>query len=247
MTCREVLWNIRIACRRPRTNINAVQNSAQNALTAAEDVIHALTEVLCLQLTSIRWAHGEQIIRVAKRTLHKVDGACVTSQLINCSRNISKTKYIAQHLVSKLALELNVMDGENRLNVVDLRDALILLTQKYGCQCRLPVIAVQNVAGELWDVCNQLTQSLGEERIALSIIKVAIETITSKVRLVIYKVKINAFMNQMPQPTILKAPRKRHLKLVDLLHPLFPLGLNGAVEWRNNRHSCSYFFKCLWQ
>ncbi len=46
------------------------------------------------------------------------------------------------------------MNGEDRLNVVDLRDALILLN-KIRVLVPFAVIAVQNVAGELWDVCNQ--------------------------------------------------------------------------------------------
>ena len=53
---------------------------------------------------------------------------------------------ILHHGVAKLALERHVVDREHGLDAVIQRQALVKLAQKHGRKCRLPVIAVQDVA-----------------------------------------------------------------------------------------------------
>ena len=81
-----------------------------------------------------------------QRAQHVVDAAGVAAQLRSCRGNMRHTQDVLQHGVAKLALERHIVDREHGLDAIVQRQALVELAQEYGRQCRLPVVAVQDVA-----------------------------------------------------------------------------------------------------
>ena len=114
---------------------------------------------------------------------------------------------VLHHGVAKLALERHVVDREHSLDAVVQRQALVELAQEQGRQCRLPVVAVQDVALKaLGQVLQALGNGLGEEREALAVVEEAVRIIARKVALVVYEHIGDAVVLELLETAVLIAP-----------------------------------------
>ena len=140
------------------------------------------------------------------------------------------TQDVLHHGVAKLALERHVVDREHGLHAVVQRQALVELAQEHGRQCRLPVVAVQDVALKAGrQVLQALGDGLGEERKALAVVKEAVRIVARKVALVVDEHIGDAVVLELLQPAVLVAPAQAHVKVGKMLHLRLVLVLDGGV------------------
>ena len=137
---------------------------------------------------------------------------------------------VFHHSVAKLALERHVVDREHGLDAVVQRQALVELAQEHGRQCRLPVIAVQDVTLKTGrQVLQTLGDGLGEKREALAVIKEAVRIVARKVALVVDEHIGDAVVLELLETAVLVAPAQAHVKVGEVLHLRLVLVLDGGV------------------
>ena len=110
------------------------------------------------------------------------------------------------------------MHGEDGLHVAAGLDLLVELAQEDGGHGGLPVVAMQDVALQLGQPLDGLADCLGEEGVALAIVKVAIEAVALEIGLVVHKVEIDAVIGELVDAAVHAAPCQRHIELSDVLH-----------------------------
>ena len=122
------------------------------------------------------------------------------------------------------------MDREHGLDAVIQRQALVKLAQKHGRKCRLPVIAVQDVALKAGrQVLQALGDGLGEKREALAVVKEAVRIVARKVALVVDEHIGDAVVLELLESAVLIAPAQAHVKVGEVLHLRLVLVLDGGV------------------
>ena len=211
-------------------HVNAVQNALQRIGSLAQHPVQALAKLWRLDLARIGGAHRGDGIGIAQRAQHVVDAAGVATQLRGGRRNVRHAQDVLHHGVAKLALERHVMDREHGLDAVVQRQALVELAQEYGSQCRLPVVAVQDVALKaLGQVLQALGDSLGEERKSLAVVKETVRIVACKVALIVDEHVRDAVVLELLEPAVLAAPAQAHVKVGEVLHLGLVLVLDGGV------------------
>jgi len=135
---------------------------------------------------------------------------------------------IFQNVGAVLALVGNVVDGEHRLDAVELIQMAVVQVQVHGHQSSLPVVAVDDVRGEV-DVEQSLQHSTGEEGETLAVI---VETAALEVILVVEEVVGHAVHFSLEQAAVLAAPAHRHRVVGNVLQ-LIP-ELQIAVQRHND-------------
>ena len=211
-------------------HVNAVQNALQRIGALAQHTVQALAKLGRLDLARVGGAHRGDGIGIVQRAQHVVDAAGVAAQLRSCRRNMRHTQDVLHHGVAKLALERHVVDREHGLDALVQRQTLVELAQEYGRQCRLPVVAVQDVALKaLGQVLQALGNGLGEKREALAVVKEAVRIVARKVALVVDEHIGDAVVLELLEPAVLVAPAQAHVKVGEVLHLRLVLVLDGGV------------------
>ena len=143
---------------------------------------------------------------------------------------------VVEHLGAVLALEGDVVDGEHRLHVLVQGHCLIELAQEDGCHGGVPVVAVQDVAGEVvervGEVLQRLDDRLGEVREALAVVKEAIRIPAAEIPLVVDEEVLHAVVVEALEAAVLVAPAERDVEVAQVLHAVLVL-LRDGVVFRN--------------
>ena len=211
-------------------DVDAIQNALQRVGTLAQNAVQALAKFGRLDLVGIGGAHRGDGVGIAQGAQHVVDAAGVATQLRGGRRNMRHAQDVLHHGVAKLALERHVVDREHGLDAVVQRKALVELAQEHGRQCRLPVIAVQNVALKAGrQVLQALGDGLGEKRKALAVIKEAVRIVARKVALVVDEHIGDAVVLELLETAVLVAPAQAHVKVGEVLHLRLVFVLDGGV------------------
>ncbi len=127
------------------------------------------------------------------------------------------------------ALILDVMDGEQRLDIVIPRVLGIEQIVVYGNQRCLPVVGVDEVGMEV-DVGEHLEDRAREERIALGVVIEAVQLVALEIILVVDKI-IGAVIPASPEETaVLVSPRNRNGEVGDEIHLAFQLIGDRAIK-----------------
>ena len=211
-------------------HVNAVQNALQRIGALAQNAVQALAKLGRLDLVGIGGAHRGDGIGIAQRAQHVVDAAGIATQLRGGRRNMRHTQNVLHHGVAELALERHVVDREHGFDTVVQRQALVELAQEHGRQCRLPVIAVEDVtlkAGR--QVLQALGDGLGEERKTFAVVKEAVRIVARKVALVVDEHIGDAVVLELLESAVLVAPAQAHVKVGEVLHLRLVLVLDGGV------------------
>ena len=227
---RVVGGNALVGRRVKASHINAIQNALQRIGALAQHTVQALAKLGRLDLARIGGAHRGDGVGIAQRAQHVVDAAGVATQLRGGGGNMRHTQDVLHHGVAKLALERHVVDREHGLDAVVQRQALVELAQKHGRQCRLPVVAVQDVALKAGrQVLQTLGDGLGEERKTLAVVKEAVRIVARKVAFVVDEHIGDAVVLELLETAVLVAPAQAHVKVGEVLHLRLVFVLDGGV------------------
>ena len=227
---RVVGGNALVGRRVKASHINAIQNALQRIGALAQHTVQALAKLGRLDLARIGGAHRGDGVGIAQRAQHVVDAAGVATQLRGGGGNMRHTQDVLHHGVAKLALERHVVDREHGLDAVVQRQALVELAQKHGRQCRLPVVAVQDVALKAGrQVLQTLGDGLGEECKTLAVVKEAVRIVARKVAFVVDEHIGDAVVLELLETAVLVAPAQAHVKVGEVLHLRLVFVLDGGV------------------
>ena len=174
-------------------------------------------------------AHGGEPVGVAERALHEVDGVRVAAQLVAGGGDVVHAQDVLEHLVAVLALELDVVHGEDALDVVAGRHLAVELTQEDRAQGRLPVVAVQDIALQLGHPGDGLAHGLGKERKALAVVKVSVERVALEVGLIVDEVEVQPLQGELLDTAVVVSPGEGHVEVGHVLHTVLVLLRDGGV------------------
>ena len=231
----------------PDGGVDAVENAGEDAGAPAEDGVEPFSVERHLQLVGIARAHGGEGVRVAQAALHEVDGVLVAVELVAGGGDVGKAEDVREHLVAVLALELDVVDRHDGLDVIALRGPAVQLAQEDGAERRLPVVAVQDVAGKLGHLDDGLADCLREEREALAIVKVAVESVTLEVGLVVHEVEVESLELELLDAAVDVPPGQGHVEVRDVLHAVPVLLGNGPVLGHDYGGLGTGMLECAWE
>ena len=194
-------------------HINAVQDAAELILLFPQQGIQTVAEPGVQDLLCVGGADGGDLIRRLKGTLHKVGAAIVFHNVLV---TVADAAGILQDIGAVLALICDVVDGEDGLDPVELIQMAVVQVQVNGNQCGLPVVAVDDIGGEV-DVEQGLQHSAGEEGEALAVIVEAVQAAALEVILVVQEVVGHAVDLSLEQAAVLAAPAHGHRVVGDIL------------------------------
>ena len=180
-------------------HVDAVQDAAQLILLFPQQGIQTVAEPGVQDLLCVGGADRGDLVGRLKSTLHEVGAAIVLHDVLVPAADAAG---IFQNVGAVLALVGNVVDGEHRLDAVELIQMAVVQVQIHGHQSSLPVVAVDDVRGEV-DVEQGLQHGTGEEGEAL--VK-AVETAALEVILVVEEVVGHAVHFSLEQAAVLAAP-----------------------------------------
>ena len=129
---------------------------------------------------------------------------------------------IFQNLQTVLALIGDVVDGEHRLDTVELVQMAVVQVQIDRGQCGLPVVAVDDVRLKV-GVEQHLQNGTGKEGKALAIIVEAVQAAALEVILVVDKVVGHTVPVRLEQAAVLAAPAHRNAEVGDILQLVLEL------------------------
>ena len=233
---REGVGDARIHARVVLLRVDAVQDAVQLPGALLEDVLETLAVEGHLELLGVRGAHRGDRVGVEQRALHEVDGLGAHVHLAG-GRRVGKPADVAQDIVSVLALELDVGDGEDRLDVVVAGKPAVELAQEHAGKRRLPVVAVQHVdTRELGDAPDDLGDGLREEREALAVVEVAVDAVAAEVVLVVHEVVVDVVVAEVVDAAPDVAPAQVHVEVAHVAHGVAVLGLDPLVLGQHDGH-----------
>ena len=183
-------------------HVDAVQNAAQLILLFPQQSVQTVAEPGVQDLLCVGGADRGDLVGRLKSTLHEVGAAIVLHDVLVTAADAAG---IFQNVGAVLALVGNVVDGEHRLDAVELIQMAVVQVQVHGHQSSLPVVAVDDVRGEV-DVEQGLQHGTGEEGEALAVIVKAVEAAALEVILVVEEVVGHAVHFSLEQATVLAAP-----------------------------------------
>ena len=141
--------------------------------------------------------------------LHEV-GAAVVLHHMGVPR--ADAAGILQDIQAVLALVGDVVDGEHRLDAVELVQVAVVQVQVDGRQRGLPVVAVDDVGLEI-GIEQHFEDGAGEEGEALAVIVEAVQAAALEVVFVVDEIEGNALVLGLEQAAVLAAPAHRHAEV----------------------------------
>ena len=206
-------------------HVNAVQDPAELILLLPQQGIQAVAEPRVQNFLCIGGADRGDLISGLDGAFHEVGAAIILHDVLVTAADAAG---IFQNLGAVLALIRNVVDGEDGLDAVELIQMAVVQVQVDGDQSGLPVVAVDDVGGEI-DVEQGLQHRAGEERKALTVIVEAVQAAALEVILVVQEVVGHAVAHGLEQAAVLAAPAHRHRVVGDILQILavFQVAVQG--------------------
>ena len=186
-------------------HVDAVQDATELVLLLPQQGVQTVAEPRVEDLLCIGGADGGDLIRRLDGALHEVGAAIVLHDMLVAAADAAG---VFQDLGAVLALIGDVMDGKDGLDTVELVQMAIVQVQVHRHQSGLPVVAVDDVGGEV-DVKQGLQHGAGEEGEALAVVVEAVETAALEVILVVEEVVGHAVDLSLEQAAVLAAPAHR--------------------------------------
>ena len=209
--------------------IDAVLDAAELVMTEVQLVVQTPAVPRILDLRSVAWRNGGNAGRGLNSALHHIELAV---HLENMALAGGDADALGVDFPAVLALILDVVDGEQALDVVVPGSVGIEQIVVHGNQSCLPVVGVDDVGMEV-DVGQHLQNGAGEERKALGVVIVTVEGAALEVVFVVDEV-VGAVVPASPeQAAVLVSPRDGHGEVGDEVHLILQILRDGAVE-RNN-------------
>ena len=210
-------------------NVDTVLDAAELVVTEVQLVVQTPAVPRILDLSRVARRYGRNTGRGLDGALHHVELAVHFEDVALARRN---TDALGVDLPAILTLILDVVDGEQALDVVvprSVRIEQIVINRNKRC---LPVVGVDNIGMEV-DIGQHLKDRAREERKALCVVIVTVKGAALEVILVVDEV-VGAVIPARPEQTaVLMSPCNRDCKVGDEVQLVSEILRNGAVE-RNN-------------
>ena len=126
--------------------IDAVQDAAQLVLLLPQQSVQTIAEPRVEDLHGIGGADSGDLIGSLESTLHEVCAAVVLYDVLVAAADAAG---VLQNVGAVLALISDIMDGEDGLDAVELIQMAIVQVQVHRHQSGLPVVAVDDIGGEI--------------------------------------------------------------------------------------------------
>lgn len=178
----------------------------------------------------VGFAHGGDRRGGLYAALHIVHAAVVEHERV---RPFGQSHNVCEQLRAVLALELDVVDGEHRLDVAVFVRKAVIHVEINGRERGLPVVAVQHV-GEEADERKHFGDSLREIRETLAVVKVPVQPPALEIKLVVDEIIGYSVVNRFVNPRILPAPAEVHERRTDKTHTAFERILDFLLVVRKN-------------
>ena len=223
-----------VVCRVVARNVDAVDDAVQDVLAAAQGTVEALTVLRSADLVGIAGRDRRDGVGIVDRAEHVVDGVGVAPQLACRRLDAAETQDVIEDEIAVLSLEGDVMDGIDGAHVFIEGESLVEFAQKHRRQSRVPIVAMQDIAGKsIRQMLEGFADGLGEERKALSVVKKAIRIVALEVALVVYEQVRDAIVHKALETAVLVAPTQGHVEIGDVLH-LAEVGVIDRGVLRNH-------------
>ena len=194
-------------------HVDTVQDAAELVLLLAQQSVQTVAEPRVEDLLCIGGADGGDLVCRLDGTLHEVGAAIVLHDMLVAAADAAG---VFQNISAVLALIGDVVDGEDGLDAVELVQMTIVQVQVHRHQSGLPVVAVDDVGGEV-DVEQGLQHCAGEEGEALAVVVEAVEAAALEVILVVEEVVGHTIDLSLEQAAVLAAPAHGHRVVGDIL------------------------------
>ncbi len=162
-------------------HVDAVQDAAELVLLLAQQSVQTVAEPRVEDLLCVGGADGGDLVGSLDGALHEVGAAVVLHDMLVAAADAAG---VFQNIGAVLALIGDVVDGEDGLDAVELVQMTIVQVQVHRHQSGLPVVAVDDIGGEV-DVEQGLQHGAGEEGEALAVIVEAVQAAALEVILVV--------------------------------------------------------------
>ena len=207
-----VFDNVRVSSRIIDIHVNAVEDAAQLILLLAQQSIQAMAEPRVKDFPRIGGADRGDLVGSLNGALHKVGTAVIFHDM---RITLADTAGIFKDFQTVLALVGNIVDREHRLDTVELIQMAVIEIEINRGQCRLPVIAVDNIRFKI-GVEQHLKDCAGEEGEALTVIVETVKAAALEIVFVVDKVEGDAIAFSLEQSAVLAAPANGNAEIGDI-------------------------------
>ena len=216
------------------TGVDAVEDTAQLVAVVGDDALQAVGVEGVLQLLGVGGGDGGHIVGGVDGALHQVHIAVIAEHMLVEVAGV-ETEEVFQGLLAVPALVLDVVDGVDRLGVVELGHAVALFQQVDGHQSGLPVVAVEHL-GMPVQVARGLDDGAGEEGEALAVVIVAIDAGTLEVIFVVHEVVGDIVALELENAAVRGTPSQADVEVEEVGHLAAPLLTDALIEGEDDAH-----------
>ena len=218
--------NILVRCGVVILGIDAVEDARQLPRALAQDRVEPVGIPRIQDLVGIRGADGGDAVGALDRALHKVD---VTVVLDDARILGVKPQDLGDELFAVHALVLDIVNGENRLDVLIARRLRIHGAVIHRRERGLPIVAVDDVGLE-FDMRQHFKHGAREERKALRIVIIAVDAVALEIVLVVEQIVDDAVRFGLKNAAVLPPPGNRHGDARQKRHFILELLLDAVVH-----------------
>ena len=207
-------------------DVDAVLDAAELVMTKIQLVVQTPAVPRVFDFSRVAGRNRGDTCRGLDSALHHIELAV---HLENVALARGDSHALGVDLPAVLALILDVVDGEQALDVVIPWSVRIEQIVVNGNQSRLPVVGVNDVGMEV-DVGQHLKDRAREECESLGVVIVTVERAALEVVFVVDEI-VGAVVPARPeQSAVLMSPCNRHCEVGDEVELVFKILRNGAVK-----------------
>ena len=209
----------------------------------AQHRVETVAVVFGLDLLGIRGRYGGNGGRRDDRSLHEVDVA-VHRHKAGAEVRVIDAEHVLQDLAAVAALILDIMDGENGLDVLIERTGREHQIVVDRHQSGLPVVAVDDVRLPV-EVGQHLEHRLGVVREALCVVVLAVDLAACEVILIIDEIIGNAVCLIAEDTAVLVAPAQTDVSVFDVIELFAHTLVDRRIQRAEYTHVMSLGSECL--
>ena len=224
----ERLYEVLIRLRIPVIIVDTVDDTAEVMCTCAEQSIEALAVERHLDLLGVGIGNRRDRVGIHDTTLQEVT-ILLTLELIRCEVVVGQLGEALDRLHIPNALELQVVDRDDRLDGAIVLSAGETIVEKHRNETGLPVVAVDHIRVPV-EQRQRRQCGIAEETELLEIpVPVTVWTVTGEIRLVVDEVVGHALVLILQDTDIAILSEIVHIEVGHVLHLLAPLPRDAHI------------------
>ena len=212
--------------------VDAVDDAEELLAALAQKPLQMLAVVVVLNLLGVGLADGRYVVGIDDAGLHKVDR--IEELKIAVVEILPvKPEHIRHDILGEDPLIFQVVNRKQRLDPCIARIIHVLQFEEHGDECGMPIVRVDDVRPEI--KCRQeIEDGAAEEREALGIVRVPIESLAVEVLLIVHKVVGHAIEHIPVNADELVPPRDVQNPVIDVVHRAADLIGNRPILRQND-------------